>query len=164
LVPGKVIDYDFVAAEAQRICLENNVSMMTFDPAHAPEFIKACDRLGFKVWVWEGPDKPPSSGLKMVMHSQGKMGMHSTKALWMPRSVQKLEDLILANEIVIDDHQITKWCVGNAAVKPDEQGNSYFMKKVQRGRIDGATVLGMLAGAVIAPEGEKQKTVQMFFA
>lgn len=42
---------------------------------------------------------------------------------------------------------VTKWCSGNAAVQPDAQNNRFFVKKVQRGRIDGLVVLAMLAGA-----------------
>lgn len=155
--PGKAIDYDFVAAEVQRFCAEHNVQAMAFDPAHIGEFRKACDRLGFATWIWE-PDEPPGLGLKMIVHSQGRAGMHSKKALWMPRSLGQLEDLILTGGIVIDESPVTKWCSGNAAVKPDEQGNRYFIKKRSRGRIDGIVAITMAIGAATMGDGGQQET------
>ncbi len=143
-----------MAAEVQRLCGILDVEMLAFDPAHISEFRKACDRIGFDTWVFD-PDEYPGSGLKMVVHSQGKAGMHSQKALWMPRSLQQLEDRILRGPgpggIVIDESLVTKWCSGNAAVQPDAFNNRFFVKKLSRGRIDGVVALAMLAGAMTAP-------------
>lgn len=145
--PGKSIEYDFVAIEVQKVCAANIVQAMAFDPAHIDEFRKACDRIGFSTWIWS-PEESHGDGLKLVVHSQGHAGMHSKKALWMPRSLGLLEDRILTERIVIDESPVTKWCSGNAAVQPDAHGNRYFVKKRSRGRIDGLTALAMLAGAV----------------
>lgn len=145
-VPGRSIDYDFVAAEVQRICKDFTVEMMVVDPAFLTDFRQACDRIGLETWVWT-PEEEYGSGLKIMVHGQGRMGMHSKKALWMPRSLQQLEDMVLQKRIVIDESPVTKWCSGNAAVEPDAQNNRYFVKKNQRGRIDGLVVLAMLAGA-----------------
>lgn len=144
--PGQTIEYDFVAAEVQRICAVHNVQYLAFDPAHMGEFIKACDRLGFQTWTWK-PEEPFGLGLKMVIHGQGKEGMYSTKALWMPRSLGQLEDAILRGDQMIEDNPITNYCAANAAVKADERGNRYFIKKSFRGRIDGVVVLAMVRGA-----------------
>lgn len=159
--PGKSIDYDFVAAEVEKFCAKHDVQAMAFDPAHIDEFHKACERIGFPTWIWH-PDKPWGDGLKMVVHSQGKMGMYSKKALWMPRSLGQFEDMILTGNIVIDESQVTKWCAGNAAVKPDEYGNRYFVKKSSRGRIDGMVALAMAVG--VAPlEDAPEPEYQMLF-
>jgi phage terminase large subunit-like protein len=149
LTPGKSIDYDFIAVEVEKFCALHNVQAMAFDPAHIDEFRKACDRIGFKTWIWS-PDEPAGDGLKMLVHSQGKMGMYSKKALWMPRSLGIYEDAILTGNIVIDESQITKWCSGNAAIRADEHGNRYFVKKHTRGRIDGVVALAMAEGAATA--------------
>lgn len=159
--PGKSIDYDFVAVEVEKFCAKHQVEAMAFDPAHIDEFHKACERIGFPTWIWH-PDKPPGDGLKMVVHSQGKMGMYSKRALWMPRSLGQFEDMILTGDIVIDESQVTKWCAGNAAVKPDEHGNRYFVKKSTRGRIDGMVALAMAAG--VAPlQDAPEPDYQMLF-
>lgn len=146
-VPGRSIEYDFVAVEVQKIVNDYNVEMMAVDPAFLTDFRQACERVGLETWVYVPEETEHGSGLKIMVHGQGRMGMHSKKALWMPRSLQQVEDMILQRRIVIDENPVTKWCSGNAAVQPDAQNNRFFVKKVQRGRIDGLVVLAMLAGA-----------------
>lgn len=145
-VPGRTIEYSFVAVEVQRLCQEFDVEMMAIDPAFMSDFRAACDAEGFDTWVWS-PDEEYGSGLKMVIHGQGAQGMNSDKMLWMPRSLGALEDMILNGEIVIDESPLTKWCSANAAIKADARGNRFLVKSHQRGRIDGLVALAMLAGA-----------------
>jgi phage terminase large subunit-like protein len=145
-VPGRSIDYEFVATEVQKLVNDFDVELMVVDPAFLTDFRQACDRIGLDTWVWS-PDEEYGSGLKLMIHGQGRMGMNSKKALWMPRSLQQLEDMTLSKTIVIDESPVTKWCSGNAAIQPDPQGNRFFVKKALRGRIDGLVVLAMLAGA-----------------
>ncbi|MEF3124666.1 terminase large subunit [Rhizobium leguminosarum] len=155
LVPGRSIEYEFIAVLIQRIRAQRNVAAMVVDPAFLTDFRKACDNVGLETWVWE-PEGEIGSGLKIIIHGQGRLGMQSKKALWMPRSLQKFEDRILQRRIVIDESPITKWCSGNAAIQPDAQNNRFFIKKHQRGRIDGMTVLAMLAGAADLGETGEQ--------
>src|SRR5262249_45882097 len=42
LTPGRSIDYEFVAEQVQRLCVEHEVSALAFDAAHIGEFRKAC--------------------------------------------------------------------------------------------------------------------------
>jgi phage terminase large subunit-like protein len=163
LTPGKSIEYDFVAAEVERFCSRHTVEAMAFDPAHIDQFRQACDRIGFKTWIWR-PDEPAGDGLKMVVHSQGRAGMHSKRALWMPRSLGQFEDAILTGNIVVDESQLTKWCAGNAACEADQQGNRYFVKKNTRGRKDGMDALAMAIGAALSELGaEPEPEYSMFF-
>lgn len=158
LVPGRAIQYEFVAEQIRKLNARFNVAALVVDPAYLSDFRQACDRIGLETWVWE-PDGEIGSGLKIIVHGQGRLGMQSKKALWMPRSLQKFEDRILQRRIVIHESPITKWCSGNAAVQPDAQNNRFFVKKHQRGRIDGMTVLAMLSGAVdLAASGEQSFT------
>lgn len=147
LVPGRSIEYEFIAVLIQKLAASHNIAALVVDPAYLTDFRKACENVGLDVWVWE-PDGDIGSGLKIMIHGQGRLGMQSKKALWMPRSLQKFEDRILQRRIVIDESPVTKWCSGNAAIQPDAQNNRFFIKKHQRGRIDGMTVLAMLSGAV----------------
>jgi len=155
LVPGRSIEYEFIAVLIQRIRAQRNVAAMVVDPAFLTDFRKACDNVGLDTWVWE-PEGEIGSGLKIIIHGQGRLGMQSKKALWMPRSLQKFEDRILQRRIIIDESPITKWCSGNAAIQPDAQNNRFFIKKHQRGRIDGMTVLAMLSGAADLDETGEQ--------
>lgn len=161
--PGKSIDYDFVAVEVQKFCAEQEVEAMAFDPAHIGEFRKACDRVGFDTWIWN-PEESAGAGLKMVVHSQGKRGMESKKALWMPRSLGQFEDLILTEQIVIDESPVTSWCAGNAAVQADEFGNRYFIKKNSRGRKDGMDALAMAVGAALSDMSGKDNTYRGLYS
>jgi len=147
LVPGRSIEYEFIAVLIQKLAASHNIATLVVDPAYLTDFRKACENVGLDVWVWD-PEGDIGSGLKIMIHGQGRLGMASKKALWMPRSLQKFEDRILQRRIVIDESPVTKWCSGNAAIQPDAQNNRFFIKKHQRGRIDGMTVLAMLSGAV----------------
>lgn len=154
LVPGRAIEYEFVAASARDFAASFAAECLAFDPAHISEFRKAADRIRFDTWIFIPEEQESGSGLKMVIHGQGRLGMNSKKALWMPRSLQQLEDRILAGKIVIDESPVTTWCAGNAAVEADAQNNRFLIKKRSRGRIDGLVVLAMLAGALEADDGE----------
>ncbi|WP_305671463.1 terminase large subunit [Falsiroseomonas sp.] len=146
-VPGKVISKDFVVAEVEAQAATNDVAMLAFDQAHMAEFRAEADRRGFETWEYQGPDKPTGSGLCMVRHAQGARGMHSEKQLWMPRSLQTLEDMILNGEIEIDRTGLTSWCAANVHLNEDAAGNRWMDKKRSRGRIDGIVALAMAAGA-----------------
>lgn len=162
LVPGRAIEYEFVAAKVQQLCAQHRVVALAFDPAHISEFRKACDRIGFKTWIWK-PEEEAGTGLKMIIHSQGRQGMHSNKTLWMPRSLQQTEDAILNHEIIVDRNPITNWCLSNSAIEADAQNNRWLVKKRLRGRIDGLVSLAMCVGLAKSPQEVKpEKKYQMF--
>ena len=148
-----VIDYEFVAARVKAVCAEHDVESLTIDPAFWEKFRDACDKVGLKVWVYEGPDEPEGQGLKVVRHSQGTRIAFGERNLCMPHSIIRLKDKILAGEIRIEPNRLTQYCAANAAIKPDAMGNQAFVKPRQMGRIDGVIVLAMAVGA---SEGVKQ--------
>lgn len=148
VVPGHTISYDFVAVEIQRIVNTQSVQSMVYDPAYIKDFTEACVRIGLP--VWDADKEEYGTGLRMVKHAQGRMGMHSKSGLWMPRSLLALEDAIANQEIIIDENPVTNWCSGNAAIEADAQDNRYFVKKRTRGRIDGLVALAMGVGAASA--------------
>lgn len=146
-LPGAVIDKTFVAMQVKTICAEHKVEFLAFDSAGIADFIAACEAIGFAVWRYHGPKEPEGKGLKLVAHGQGKRVVFEDKALCMPRSVERLEDRILAGTIDIDASPVTYMCAGNALVDSDGQGNRAFDKKRSRGRIDGLVTIAMVTGA-----------------
>ncbi|MDQ1081435.1 phage terminase large subunit-like protein [Pseudoroseomonas cervicalis] len=146
-IPGRGIKMGFIVSEVARLVAENQVEAMAFDLAHFSGFREAAELGGLATWEYQGPEEPAGSGLKMIRHAQGAKGLHSEKQLWMPRSVQALEDMIRNGEITIDDSPVTRWCSGNAMLNSDGQGNRFFDKKRSLGRIDGMTALAMAVGA-----------------
>lgn len=149
--PGAVIDYEFIAAKVQAITKVHDVEFMAVDPAKIDDFIEACGRLDppFKVWKYEGPDKPKGEGLMLVTHGQGTRVLFQEKSLCMPRSIEKLEDAILNGNITIDDSPVTRMCASNTVTVSDAMNNRAFDKKRSRGRIDGSVTIAMATGAAM---------------
>lgn len=147
ITPGPVIDYEFVAMQVQKLCVENDVVQLVFDAAFIGEFMKACDNIGFPVWRYEGPDKPAGVGLKIVGHSQGMRMLFEDKQLCMPISIRHLEDHILKGTITIERSRLTDSCASNTVIVSDAQKNKMFDKNKSRGRIDGMVTIAMAVGS-----------------
>lgn len=158
-VPGAVIDLTFVAAQVRDLCAENDVAFLAFDVAFLAGFEEACQEIGFPVWRYEGPGKPEGTGLKLIAHAQGTRVVFEDRQLCMPKSITKLEDVILADQIVIDASPVTYSCAANAALIEDGQGNRAFDKKRSRGRIDGLVTVAMAVGAAAMNEQPKKQSV-----
>lgn len=141
------IDFEFVAAEIQRICAEHDVVQLVFDPAKIADFISACGKIGFDVWRYAGPDEPEGVGLKLVAHAQGPRVLFEGKQLCMPVSIRHFEDHILKGTIRVDRSRLTDICASNAVVQADAQKNKYYDKNRSRGRIDGLVTIAMAVGS-----------------
>lgn len=146
-VPGTTIDKTFVAARVAELDAEHDVVELVFDPAQMADFEAACEEIGLAVWKYEGPDKPEGNGLKLVKHAQGPKVMFEDRQYCMPRSIERYEDRILKETIVIDDSPVTYMCASNVAIFEDGLKNRAFDKKRSRGRIDGVVTGAMGAGA-----------------
>jgi phage terminase large subunit-like protein len=166
-VPGPTIDKTFVAAEVKRLCAEYDVQFLAFDPAGIGDFMRACDDIGFPVWIWEGASTPAGRGLRIVSHGQGlRVAFYKDldderkpiERPCMPRSVERLEDRILEKTITIENSPVTYMCAGNAAVISDGQKNRAFDKKRSRGRIDGLVTIAMAVGVAASPEKAPKKS------
>lgn len=151
-INAPVIDKTFVAAQVKAIVSDHDVEFLAFDVAGIDDFIKACDEIGFPVWRWKGPDDPEGegNGLKLVSHAQGTRIVFEEKQLCMPRSIERLEDAILAGTITIEESPVTYSCAANALVVSDAQKNRAFDKRKSRGRIDGLVTIAMAVGAATA--------------
>ena len=160
---GAVIDKTFVAAQIKELCAEHDVQFMAFDVAGMADFIAACEEIGFPVWKFEGPDKSPGIGLKLVPHAQGTRRVFEERQLTMPTSIEKLEDRILNRSIVIHSCPVTYSCAANAQVTSDGQKNRAFDKKRSRGRIDGLVTIAMATGAATSQEAPKLDVAAMIF-
>lgn len=162
-VPGATIDKTFVAAQVAKIVAEHNVQFLAFDPAGMADFEKACGEIGFPVWRWK-VDQPDGAGLKLISHAQGTRVVFEDRQLCMPRSIEKLEDRILNEGIVIDASPVTYSCAANAHVDSDGQKNRAFDKKRSRGRIDGIVTIAMAVGAAdaVGDFHAADKTPQIF--
>lgn len=145
--PGTTIDYTFVAARVAELDASENVVELVFDPAKMADFETACEQIGLDVWRYEGPDGSAGTGLKLVKHAQGSRVSFEDRQYCMPKSIERYEDRILQQTIVIDASPVTYWCAGNTYIAEDGLKNRWFDKKKSRGRIDGIVTGAMGAGA-----------------
>lgn len=78
-------------------------------------------------------------------------GRQQENPLWMPDSVQKLENAIVEDRCAIGVNPMLRWNVASVVVRDDPAGtgNRIFDKRRATGRIDGAVALAMAAGASI---------------
>jgi len=154
-----VIDFEFVAQHVQSVCAEHDVVQLVFDAAMIGEFKKACDKIGFPVWLYEGPDASEGVGLKLVKHAQGPRVMIDRPQLCMPVSIRHLEDHILKGTITIDESRLTDICASNTVIVADAQKNKAFDKNRSRGRIDGMVTIAMAVGSASAGMESDQVTL-----
>ncbi len=162
-VPGATIDKAFVAEQVAKICAEHDVVELVFDPAQMADFEAACEDIGFPAWRYRGPDKPAGKGLRMVSHAQGTRVMFEDRQYCMPRSIERLEDRILKETVVIDASPVTYSCAANAALIPDAQTNRAVDKKRSRGRIVGLVTIAMGIGAADNPPLEGKQYDGSYF-
>jgi phage terminase large subunit-like protein len=147
ITPTPTIDFEFVAAQVQRLCAEHDVFQLVFDPALIADFIKACGKIGFDAWKYEGPDEPEGVGLRLVGHAQGPRVLFEGKQLCMPISIRHFEDHILKGTITVARSRLTDICASNAVIVADAQKNKFFDKNKSRGRIDGLVTVAMSVGS-----------------
>ncbi len=146
-VEGAVIDKEFVAGKLKNIHDRFNIDFVAFDGAGISDFMSACEKIGFDVWRYDGKNCTNGTGLKMISHGQGTRITFEDRSLCMPRSIERLEDVILKKTIIIDKNPVTTMCAANAQVITDAMNNKAFDKKRSRGRIDGLVTLAMAVGA-----------------
>ena len=141
------IDFEFVAAQVQKLCAEHDVAQLVFDAAKIAEFISACGKIGFDVWKYGGPDEPQGVGLKLVAHAQGPRVLFEGKQLCMPVSIRHFEDHILKGTVTVDKSRLTDICASNAVIVSDAQKNKFYDKNRSRGRIDCLVTIAMAVGS-----------------
>lgn len=85
--------------------------------------------------------------LNMTEHPQG-FRRDRNSPLWMPGSVEALENMISEDEIVVNYNPLLRYNVASAVVRQDPAGtdNRILDKKKSRTRIDGAVALAMAVG------------------
>lgn len=86
--------------------------------------------------------------LPMVEHPQG-FRRKGDSPLWMPNSVQLLENAITEGRLKVNRNPVLRWNALSAVIRPDPAGtdNRVFDKRRSRARIDGVVALAMAIGA-----------------
>jgi phage terminase large subunit-like protein len=148
--PGRSVDYAWVA---QRI-VELQIALPQFKRlAFDPYRIKYLERELAQVHC----------EIELIPHPQGYYKPRDKKApdpkrpvttkddppepnLWMPRSLELVEELITDKRLRVRRNPCLTWNVASVVAVPDKQNNRIFDKRKSRGRIDGIVALAMATG------------------
>jgi phage terminase large subunit-like protein len=140
-VPGRTIDYEYIANDLIEICHGLNIKLVCFDRWRIDIFKKACEKVGLS--------------LPLKEHGQGFKDM--TPAL------DILEADLLNGRIRHGAHPVLTMCAGNAVVTKDAAGGRKLDKSKTTGRIDGMVALAMAEGATAMDNSEKPKEYKIHF-
>jgi phage terminase large subunit-like protein len=145
-VPGRSVDYDFVAYRLAEIFDKYDVRKIAFDRWNM-KYLKPCL---LKAGISEEMFKQ-----KFVEFGQGFQSMSP--------ALRELETLLLNQRLVHDNNPVMNMCATAAVVRPDPAGNRKLDKSKSTQRIDGMVALAMAIGVASGSEPEKKREFQMLF-
>lgn len=142
--PGPVIRLDQIALDCARDCQDFSVQNIAYDSYLYRRFEDACRDLGVE--------------LPAIEHPQGVSRRQSTE-LFMPESINQLEELILQRRIRFHVNPALRSAVANATFWTSPAGLRRFEKMKASGKIDLLVGLAMGVGAAMLPFREGETSV-----
>lgn len=142
--PGQVIKLPSIAKKLGEIQNKFNLVELAYDRYRHRELSEELSN--------EGVD------IRMIEHPQG-FRRDNNSPLWMPESVERLENAIIEDEMVVCFNPLLRYNVASAVIRPDPAGtdNRILDKKKSRSRIDGAVALAMATGLAKIRTNSKKK-------
>jgi phage terminase large subunit-like protein len=125
-VPGKVIDYDWIATLLAELNAEMNIQQINYDRWEIKRFTQDLDRIGISL-----PLEPMGQGFQD-----------------MSPAVKAFAHLATNGQIRHGNHPLMRWCFANAVIKRDPSDNRKLDKSKAYGRIDVAVAAVMAVGAL----------------
>lgn len=158
LTEGRVIKLLPIAERIADIAANFDLQVLAYDRYRHRELADEMADMGIVVPMLEHPQGFRRGGA--LRDEDGNLikddnGNNIENPLWMPSSVQKLENAIVEHRIEIAHNPMLTWNVASVVVRDDPAGtgNRIFDKRRATGRIDGAVALAMAVGAAAsAPE------------
>ncbi|AOP43669.1 MULTISPECIES: terminase large subunit [Edwardsiella] len=144
---GSAIDYGFVAKRIAELSPMFDIKSIAFDRYHIDYLIPELDDEGVTI--------------PLTPHGQG-FGKSTESGLWMPHSIELLEQLITEKKIIIVYNPCLRWNAANAVIEEDKSGNRVFSKRRSNGRIDGVVAMAMSVGAADGVQ-EEEGDIDGFF-
>ena len=153
--PGRAVDMAFVAHRLREIQTETGLGRLAFDPYRIKYLEKELDAEKIE--------------LELVAHGQGYYKA-AESGLWMPRSIERLEEHIFAGNPEAPDldpaaeadpeaeprkpakpirvifNPAMRYCAASTVTEADAKENRIFTKRKSKGRIDGTVALAMVCG------------------
>lgn len=122
---GNVTDYDYITALIKKINEVIPISKIAYDSWNSTQ------------WAIQAT----SEGLPLEPYSQALGNFN--------RPTKEFERLILSDKIVIDNNEITKFCLRNVVIKQDHNDNSKPVKQQRENKIDGVIAMLQALGILL---------------
>lgn len=129
---GQAVDYEAVALRLGELAALFDIQEVAFDPYRIKYFEPELDAAGID--------------LRLTPHGQG-YAKSGESGLWMPRSIECLERLLMDRELKVLMNPCLRWNAASAVLDADQKDNRIFAKRKATGRIDGVVALAMAVGA-----------------
>jgi phage terminase large subunit-like protein len=145
-VPGKSIDYEYIARWLKEVFSEYDIKKIAFDRWNFKHL---------KPWLVKAGFDEKQIADKFVEFGQGFQSISP--------ALRTLEGEILNARIAHGNNPLLAMCFANAIVQKDPAGNRKLAKNKSPGRIDGALALTMAMGVAPMDENKPQREYQMIF-
>lgn len=129
LVPGKTIEYEYVAEQIFQDFKYKNIKKIAFDRYNWKHFKPWLKAVGFK------DDEVEGDNSVFVEFGQGYVSMSP--------ALRSIESLILNQKVAHGNNPLLSWCAANAVATNDPAGNRKLDKMKATGRIDGLVAMTM---------------------
>jgi phage terminase large subunit-like protein len=136
--PGKRVGYEFVAKHLSDVDQEQHIGVLAYDNYAFDKFKGAMDEVGLALRELQHPQ----AGRK-----RAKSDVKDELGLWMPGSLNTLEELILDGRIRLKRNPVLISAMMSVALESDPLENRWFAKRKATQRIDPAVALCMAVGA-----------------
>lgn len=147
--PGRAVDYAFAAKRINELRAQLDLECVAFDP--------------YRIKYFEKDLEETKTDVKLVPHGQGffkasdkegkeeakKRGIEAAPDLWMPRSIELLEELVTKGKLRVRFNPCLRYCSASAVLEADAKNNRIFTKRRSKGRIDGLVALAMAVGLAL---------------
>jgi len=142
-VPGKSIDYDYIAQDLYQFCQDHDVRKIAFDDWGFSQLRPCLVRAGFSETYIEERFEKFRQGYKS-----------------MSPALRQLEVELLEGRLAHGNNPILEWNARSALVQSDTTDNRKLVKANATSRIDGMVALTMAMG--VLPLETVERTFQMF--
>ena len=162
--PGAIVDFSFVAAWIASMAETNNVVGVSYDTWRMDLLQLELEKIGIQ------SDRKPGRGLYMVPHPQGFVAGAKPKEdpideellglrLWMPRSIDYVEEAILNNEVRVKINPALRMAMAGMIIVADAANNRRPMKNKSLLKIDAGVSFVMAVGTVCAARDGKWQPI-----
>lgn len=152
--PGPRIRLDFLAAYFAGVDMEYEITLLAYDRYAYRPLEEELAQAGLTIPQAEHPQggrrraKPPQE----IIEAAKRRGEAPPDGLWMPGSLNTLEELIIDGRIRLKRNPVLVSACMSAAIERDAFDNRWFSKRKATQRIDPLVALTMAVGAAHAAE------------